>query len=311
VVFWFGISGVSRSLSHQFVRHRIGISFEQQSQRYVRYKENRLEYVTPKTWDKAPGMRDEYDRLMREITRVYQLALEKGIPAEDARFVLPNATPTNFQVMVNFAELLHIADLRLCWRAQWEIRHMVALMRREIVKAIPEIGVYLQPKCGDRRTGYCDEPLKEWEACPIGKVRPHKEQIFQIFREYKAGNLVPLGETDLRKVQHPLIVLLLLTAGASLRVTPVAIWLLVPFVLFRVSGKIAGGWLASRYGRAFVPTDLGTALIWPGVVGIAFALNFEQVAPPVAGGAVLTAVALGGIASELLALLVAPIPKSR
>jgi thymidylate synthase (FAD) len=47
VVFWFGISGVSRSLSHQFVRHRIGISFEQQSQRYVKFKEDRLEYVRP------------------------------------------------------------------------------------------------------------------------------------------------------------------------------------------------------------------------------------------------------------------------
>src|ERR1041384_4871886 len=84
VVFWFGISGVSRSLSHQFVRHRIGISFEQQSQRYVKYKEDRLEYVTPKTWEKTPGMREEYDRLMKEVTRVYPLALEKGIPAEDA-----------------------------------------------------------------------------------------------------------------------------------------------------------------------------------------------------------------------------------
>ncbi len=49
VVFWFGISGVSRSLSHQFVRHRIGISFEQQSQRYVKYREDRLDYVMPKT----------------------------------------------------------------------------------------------------------------------------------------------------------------------------------------------------------------------------------------------------------------------
>src|SRR5512145_3536370 len=69
VVFWFGISGVSRALSHQFVRHRIGISFEQQSQRYVKYKEDRLEYVRPRTWEKS-GLADEYDRLMKEITRV-------------------------------------------------------------------------------------------------------------------------------------------------------------------------------------------------------------------------------------------------
>jgi thymidylate synthase (FAD) len=201
VVFWFAISGVSRALSHQLVRHRVGISFEQQSQRYVRYREDRLDYVTPSSWARTPGMRDEYDRLMREITRVYELALEKGIPAEDARFVLPNATPTNFQVMVNLAELLHIADLRLCWRAQWEIRRMVALMRREIAKALPEVARYIQPKCGERRMGYCDEPVKEWERCPLGKVRPHKEQVFQLLREHGKGTLVPLSEADLRSVE--------------------------------------------------------------------------------------------------------------
>jgi thymidylate synthase (FAD) len=201
VVFWFGISGVSRALSHQFVRHRIGISFEQQSQRYVRYKEDRLEYVTPKSWEKDPALHAEYERLMGEITRVYQRALDGGVPAEDARFVLPNATPTNFQVMVNFAELLHIADLRLCWRAQWEIRHMVAQMRREVMKVAPELGAYVQPKCGEKRTGYCDEPVKDWERCPLGKSRPHKEQVFELFRRHKAGNLVPLTESDLRRVE--------------------------------------------------------------------------------------------------------------
>ncbi len=201
VVFWFGISGVSRSLSHQLVRHRIGISFEQQSQRYVKYREERLEYVTPRTWSESPELAGEYHRLMQEITRVYRLALEKGIPAEDARFVLPNATPTNFQVMVNFAELLHIADLRLCWRAQWEIRHLLALMRRAVVKAVPELGTHLQPKCGEKRMGYCDEPMSEWAKCPLGKVRPHKEQLFQLLREHKAGSLAPLGEGDLRRVE--------------------------------------------------------------------------------------------------------------
>jgi thymidylate synthase (FAD) len=200
VVFWFGISGVSRALSHQFVRHRVGISFEQQSQRYVRYKESRLDYVMPRTWAER-GLADEYDRLMREITRVYEDALRKGIPAEDARFVLPNATPTNFQVMVNFTELLHIADLRLCWRAQWEIRHMVALMRRAVMRAVPEIGGYLQPKCGEKRMGYCDEPVKEWALCPIGKVRPHKDQLLEVFRQVRAGNLVPLSEEHLRTVE--------------------------------------------------------------------------------------------------------------
>jgi thymidylate synthase (FAD) len=200
VVFWFAISGVSRALSHQFVRHRIGISFEQQSQRYVRYKEERLDYVMPRSWERQ-GMAGDYDALMREVTRVYEAALARGIPAEDARFVLPNATPTNFQVMVNFTELLHIADLRLCWRAQWEIRQMVARMRRAVMDAVPEIGGFLQPKCGDKRMGYCDEPLPEWEKCPLGKVRPHKEKLLQVYEQVRAGQLVPLGEEHLRSVE--------------------------------------------------------------------------------------------------------------
>ena len=131
VVFWFAIAGVSRSLSHQFVRHRIGISFEQQSQRYVKFKEDKLAFVMPESWSRAE-LDDDFAELLAKTSALYAKALKAGIPAEDARFILPNAAPTNFHVMVNFAEMLHICDLRLCVRAQWEIRRMVALMRAEI-----------------------------------------------------------------------------------------------------------------------------------------------------------------------------------
>src|SRR5437762_13853327 len=166
VVFWFGISGVSRSLAHQFVRHRIGSSFEQQSQRYVRCtgkNEERLDYVMPESWKDA-GRAQEFERLMSEITHVYREAVAAGIPAEDARFVLPNAAPTNFQIMVNFAELLHIGDLRLCTRAQWEIRHMISKMRAELMRRVPELAQYMQPECDAKRMGYCDEARKSYEA---------------------------------------------------------------------------------------------------------------------------------------------------
>jgi thymidylate synthase (FAD) len=207
VVFWFGISGVSRSLSHQFVRHRIGISFEQQSQRYVRFtgkNEERLEYVMPDSWRDA-GREKEFEGLMTEITRVYREAVAAGIPAEDARFVLPNAAPTNFQIMVNFAELLHIADLRLCTRAQWEIRHMIAKMRLEIMKRVPEMGRYMQPKCGEKRLGYCDEDMKAYEACPLSQVRPHKLQVIEVFKRVRAESGKPmrdLGEADFKAAEE-------------------------------------------------------------------------------------------------------------
>jgi thymidylate synthase (FAD) len=185
VVFWFGISGVSRALSHQFVRHRIGISFEQQSQRYVKYKsDGQFEFVTPPSIKGNPVATADFMTVMETVQHYYKKLCDQGIPNEDARFVLPNAMPTNFQVMVNLAEMLHICDLRLCHRAQWEIRKMVSLMRAEVKKVIPEIAAVMQPKCGERRMGYCDEDHKAYEACPLSKVRPHKEDLFQVFNDH-------------------------------------------------------------------------------------------------------------------------------
>src|SRR5437660_11138920 len=94
VVFWFAIAGVSRSLSHQFVRHRIGISFEQQSQRYVKFKQDRLAEVMPDSWARA-DLDDEFAALLAKTSELYRRALDAGVPAEDARFILPNAAPTN------------------------------------------------------------------------------------------------------------------------------------------------------------------------------------------------------------------------
>ncbi|HEX5474190.1 MAG TPA: hypothetical protein VFX12_05960 [Vicinamibacterales bacterium] len=110
---------------------------------------------------------------------------------------------------------------------------------------------------------------------------------------------------ELRKVQHPLVVLLLVTAGAGLTWSPAGLWLFAPYVLFRFGGKIVGGWTASRIAPGVAPSDLGSYLIPPGVIGIAFALNLQQVAPE-AMDPIVFAVAAGAIACEILGLLVVP-----
>ena len=199
--FEFGISGVSRAFSHQFVRHRIGISFEQQSQRYVKFKDARFPYAIPESVQRA-GMADKMKGAFEEIGRLYQELLDAGVPAEDARFLLPNATSTNFKVVVNFQELLHICDLRLCTRAQWEFRKVAAMMRGEVMKAVPALGRYLQPKCGEFRLGYCDESEKDWEACPIGRVRPHKDALFRLYNSYRQGELQPLRDEDWAAIEE-------------------------------------------------------------------------------------------------------------
>lgn len=192
VWFEFGISGVSRAFSHQFVRHRMGISFEQQSQRYVTFKGGEFPYTVPESV-KRQGLADELEAEFSRIAALYDRLVQAGVPAEDARFVLPNATNTNFKITVNFLELLHIADLRLCTRAQWEFRKVVAMMRGELMRRFPELGRYLQPKCGEARQGYCDEPYEDWERCPIGRKRPHKRDLFAIYDAYRRGNLAPVS----------------------------------------------------------------------------------------------------------------------
>jgi thymidylate synthase (FAD) len=200
VWFEFAISGVSRAFSHQFVRHRVGISFEQQSQRYVTYKGGRFPYTVPETVEKA-GLAGEMERLFEEAGALYERMVAAGVPAEDARFLLPNATNTNFKVTVNLQSLLHICDLRLCTRAQWEFRKVAALMRAEVMKVEPVLGRMLQPKCGERRLGYCDEEYEAWEACPIGRVRPHKEVLFKVYESYRRGELQPLRDEDFRTIE--------------------------------------------------------------------------------------------------------------
>ena len=115
---------------------------------------------------------------MEEIFRFYREMVEAGIPAEDARFVLPNATPTNITLTVNFRELIHISALRLCTRAQWEIRTMTALMKEEVRKVEPFLAKFLEPKCGKYQLGYCNEKYEYYKSCPYSKIVPHQSQIF-------------------------------------------------------------------------------------------------------------------------------------
>lgn len=199
VWFEFAISGVSRAFSHQFVRHRVGISFEQQSQRYVVFKGGEFPHTVPETVRQA-GYEDKLRDAFADIGRLYQEMVDAGIPAEDARFLIPNAAHTNFKITVNLQALLHICDLRLCTRAQWEFRKVASLMRAEVNRVAPELARYLQPKCGERRVGYCDETYEDWEACPIGRKRPHKRDLFALFDAHRRGELAPLAEEEFRLI---------------------------------------------------------------------------------------------------------------
>ncbi|NLN84272.1 MAG: FAD-dependent thymidylate synthase, partial [Firmicutes bacterium] len=126
VSFTFAIEGVSRALSHQLVRHRIA-SFSQQSQRYV--KEDAFDYIIPPSIAQDAEAKAAFVSLMEQIQSTYNQLSSKGIPSEDARYVLPNACETKIVVTMNARSLYNFLTVRLCTRAQWEIRKMAELIR--------------------------------------------------------------------------------------------------------------------------------------------------------------------------------------
>ncbi len=122
----FAIDGVSRALTHQLVRHRLA-SYNQQSQRYVKFEDG-FDAVKPETIAERPEVSAEFDRIIADIEKTYQRFLQAGVPAEDARYLLPNAAETKIVVTMNVRELLHFFTHRCCSRAQWEIRELAGRM---------------------------------------------------------------------------------------------------------------------------------------------------------------------------------------
>ncbi len=143
-VFTFSVEGVSRALTHQLVRHRIA-SFSQQSQRYVRLSEPT--YVVPETVKRDPEAMKVYEETMDGIWDSYSKLIGMGIPAEDARYVLPNGCTTNITITMNARELLHFFSMRCCNRAQWEIREMADEMLRLCKEVSPVIFSDAGPAC--------------------------------------------------------------------------------------------------------------------------------------------------------------------
>lgn len=167
-VFTFGIEGVSRSLTHQLVRHRMA-SYSQKSQRYV--KEGQFEYIVPPEISKIPEAKEAYVQAMENDQAAYdkiadilkkkhkeelisqgkdekqadRMAEKQAI--EDARFVLPNACETKIIVTMNARELLHFFSQRCCVRAQWEIRECATQMLKICKEKAPILFANAGPEC--------------------------------------------------------------------------------------------------------------------------------------------------------------------
>ena len=190
VYFTFCIEGVSRALLAQITRHRAGIVFSVQSQRYVEIKESKqklAEILQRYRKDEMEALCNKYfidfkDMILSDLIRTlieYRDLIDGGCKPEDARMVLPNATKTNITMSVNLRELMHISNLRLCSRSQKEIRDLFMLMREEVSKVEPRFIEYLVPTCEINR--FCTEH----QSC--GR-KPKLKDVLQIWENTKVNH---------------------------------------------------------------------------------------------------------------------------
>lgn len=148
----FAVDGVSRALTHQLVRHRIA-SFNQQSQRYVALSGS-PETVMPESIGKDLELAAKFHTAIDTMYNVYQDLIDAGIPAEDARYILPNACISKIVVTMNVRELLHFFELRCCRRAQWEIQDLGSRMLELAEPTAPYLFMDAGAPC---RRGACPE----------------------------------------------------------------------------------------------------------------------------------------------------------
>lgn len=130
------ISGVSRTFTHQLVRHRL-CSYTQQSQRYV--DESSFSYIEPESIKVNTDAHSIFVEFMEKSKEVYSELQKLGIKNEDARFVLPNAVESQIVVTANLREWRHIIELRGSPNAQWEIRKVAIEIFKILKKHTPTV----------------------------------------------------------------------------------------------------------------------------------------------------------------------------
>ena len=148
----FIFAGVSRSLTHELIRHRAGWGYSQLSQRYV--DESVAEYVEPddiaadpelhRVWlDAIAQSHQAYLRLAELLQEKFSAepdrTLRRKLARQAARSILPNATETKIFVTANARALRHFIELRGSRHAEVEIRKLAVLVLQIMQKEAPHI----------------------------------------------------------------------------------------------------------------------------------------------------------------------------
>lgn len=164
--FTFRVAEISRACLAQLTRHR-HFSFSVRSQRYC--DESTIGCIIPPTVTE-----EQYDILMQSYSDSidkYAFLTSSGMAKEDARMVLPNAAETELYMSMNARALIEASHLRLCNRAQDEIRTMFGKMKKEVEQVSPEIAEMMVPKCElNKNYPFCTERKGCGKHPPLSEV---------------------------------------------------------------------------------------------------------------------------------------------
>lgn len=175
VDFTFSIEGITRSCSHQLVRHRHASFCQMSERRVVLGTDDDVYYLDEEYLGYGGGCcsveveaEEAFSRIFGKVPKTakmnvaisfleYRDLIKNGVPVEQARAVLPECTLTNLYMHVNFRALIEMAKLRLCGKAELEIRTLFDYIVGT-VEDIPDgmfLAKWLKPKCHFQ--GRCNE----------------------------------------------------------------------------------------------------------------------------------------------------------
>lgn len=163
--FIFEIDGVSRVTTAQLNRHSIGVAINERSMRYVNFENAKV--TIPDTINSNDELKEIFEDAVNYTKKAYSDILDKfkdlNITGEsatqDARYILPIGVQTAGTWGFDLEALEHFCNLRLCNRAQWEIRQIAKAMRKEVLEVLPGLKDKLVPNC--IKQGYCIENNKQ------------------------------------------------------------------------------------------------------------------------------------------------------
>jgi len=134
----FLIEGISRCCLAQLTRHRLA-SFTVETQRRDRVGGYQMpDFVHPRSVEKCGAM-IKADEAAYACIAAYDALIKEGVPAEDARYYLPQGVTTRLVMTANFREWRHIIKLRTAPDAQWEIRELADRIRFSLKTLAPSV----------------------------------------------------------------------------------------------------------------------------------------------------------------------------